>query len=168
MPRSADRNAAAYPPGPEPSTSISQSMSAPPPYAAAAGTATGAAGGAAAGAAPATPVVSVSRRPPSLTLSPTFAFTSLTVPAAGDGMSIVALSDSSVTSGSSGLTLSPGLTSTSMIGTSSKSPMSGTSTSWIAPMVGCRGAEALAPAGQRARSPRVAPPLPSDGYGIGL
>src|SRR5499426_3113573 len=111
MPRSADRNAAAYPPGPDPSTSISQSMSAPPPYAAAVGTATGAAGaarGAAAGAAPATPVVSVSSRLPSLTLSPTFAFSSLTVPAAGDGMSIVALSDSSVTSGSSGLTLSPG------------------------------------------------------------
>src|SRR5262245_4924407 len=137
MPRSADRNAAAYSPGPEPSTSISQSMSAPPPYAAAAGTATGAAGaprGAAAGpagAAPATPVVSVSSRLPSLTLSPTFAFSSLTVPAAGDGMSIVALSDSSVTSGSSGLTLSPGLTSTSMIGTSLKSPMSGTRTSSV-------------------------------------
>src|SRR5262245_24631772 len=134
MPRSADRNAAAYPPGPEPSTSISQSMSAPPPYDAAVGTAkgaAGAAGGAAAGAAPATPVVSASSRLPSLTLSPTFAFSSLTVPAAGDGMSIVALSDSSVTSGSSGLTLSPGLTRTSMIGTSLKSPMSGTRTSSV-------------------------------------
>ncbi len=42
---------------------------------------------------------------------------------------MVALSDSSVTSGSSALTLSPGLTCTSMTGTSSKSPMSGTLTS---------------------------------------
>ena len=51
------------------------------------------------------------------------------MPANGAGTSIVALSDSSVTSGSSGATLSPGETSTSMIGTSEKSPMSGTTTS---------------------------------------
>ena len=38
---------------------------------------------------------------PSLTLSPTLTLTSLTVPAAGEGTSIVALSDSSVTSESS-------------------------------------------------------------------
>jgi hypothetical protein len=54
---------------------------------------------------------------------------SCTTPANGAGTSIVALSDSSVTSGSSSLTASPGATSTSMIGTSEKSPMSGTSTS---------------------------------------
>ena len=42
----------------------------------------------------------------------------------GDGTSIVALSDSSATSGSSGFTMSPGFTSTSMTGTSLKSPMS--------------------------------------------
>src|SRR5262249_1794942 len=59
---------------------------------------------------------------------------SLTVPSAGAGTSIVALSDSNVTSGSSRLTLSPGLTITSMIGTSTKSPMSGTLTSVIAAM----------------------------------
>jgi hypothetical protein len=59
-------------------------------------------------------------------LSPTLTLTSFTVPAAGEGTSIVALSDSSVSSGSSGFTLSPGLTSTSITGTSLKSPMSGT------------------------------------------
>ena len=44
----------------------------------------------------------------------------------GDGTSIVALSDSSVTSASSALTVSPAFTSTSMTGMSLKSPMSGT------------------------------------------
>ncbi len=68
---------------------------------------------------------------PSLTLSPTFNFTSLTTPAAGDGTSIVALSDSSVTSESSAATVSPGLTNTSMTGMSLKSPMSGTLTSIV-------------------------------------
>src|SRR5882762_804154 len=63
---------------------------------------------------------------PSLTLSPTLTFNCATVPAAGAGTSIVALSDSSVTSGSSGLTLSPAFTITSITGTSLKSPMSGT------------------------------------------
>src|SRR5439155_15833217 len=63
---------------------------------------------------------------PWLTLSPTLTFRSLTVPAAGEGTSIVALSDSSEISGSSGFTASPGLTKTWMIGTSVKSPMSGT------------------------------------------
>src|SRR5712671_295918 len=63
---------------------------------------------------------------PSLTLSPTFTLRSLTVPAAGEGTSIVALSDSSAMSGSSGFTASPGLTKTWITGTSLKSPMSGT------------------------------------------
>src|SRR5437773_3336712 len=77
----------------------------------------------------AAPVVSRVRKTlPSLTLSPTLTFNSLTVPADGAGTSIVALSDSSVTSGSSGFTTSPGLTKTSMTGTSLKSPMSGTLT----------------------------------------
>ena len=66
------------------------------------------------------------------TLSPTFATTSATVPAIGDGTSIVALSDSSVTSDCSALTTSPGFTRISMIGTSLKSPMSGTFTSIFA------------------------------------
>ena len=73
---------------------------------------------------------------PSLTVSPTLTSTSATAPAAGDGTSIVALSDSSVINGSSALTASPGLTCTSMTGTSSKSPMSGTLTSVA--VMGCR------------------------------
>src|SRR6266576_674662 len=68
---------------------------------------------------------------PSLTLSPTLTLSSLTVPAAGEGTSIVALSDSRVTSESSAFTVSPGLTKTSMTGTSLKSPMSGTLTSIV-------------------------------------
>ena len=51
------------------------------------------------------------------------------MPAAGDGTSIVALSDSSEMSGSSAFTVSPAFTNTSMIGMSLKSPMSGTWTS---------------------------------------
>ena len=47
------------------------------------------------------------------------------LPANGDGTSIVALSDSSVTSGVSAPTSSPGLTRISITGTSAKSPMSG-------------------------------------------
>src|SRR2546429_553833 len=82
-------------------------------------------------------------RLPSLTLSPTLTLTSLTVPAAGDGTSIVALSDSRVTTGVSVLIVSPGLTSTSMTGTSLKSPMSGTSTLTIVAML-------VAPSEQRA------------------
>src|SRR5438128_12310385 len=66
---------------------------------------------------------------PSLTLSPTLSFNSWTTPAAGDGTSIVVLSDSSATSGSSGFTVSPAFTNTSMTGTSLKSPISGTLTS---------------------------------------
>src|SRR5437879_5014649 len=68
---------------------------------------------------------------PSLTLSPNLTLSSLTVPAAGEGTSIVALSDSRVTSESSAFTVSPGLTKTSMTGTSLKSPMSGTLTSIV-------------------------------------
>ena len=66
---------------------------------------------------------------PSLTSSPTLTRTSATEPATGAGTSMVALSDSRVTSGSSALTWSPALTCTSMIGTAPKSPMSGTLTS---------------------------------------
>ena len=82
-------------------------------------------------AAAAAPVSSVRMTLPSLTLSPTLTFNSFTVPADGAGTSIVALSDSSVTSGSSGFTASPGLTKTSMTGTSLKSPMSGTLTGTV-------------------------------------
>src|SRR5690349_10826058 len=77
------------------------------------------------------PDSSVSTREPSLTLSPTFTATFAILPAAGDGTSIVALSDSIVTSESSTPISSPGFTNTSMIGTSLKSPMSGTLTSIV-------------------------------------
>ena len=50
----------------------------------------------------------------------------LTSPPRGAGTSIVALSDSSETSGSSAFTVSPTLTKISITGTSLKSPMSGT------------------------------------------
>ena len=59
-------------------------------------------------------------------MSPTFTFTSSTVPSEGEGTSMLALSDSSTISGCSGSTASPALTSTSMTGTSAKSPRSGT------------------------------------------
>src|SRR6267378_8034591 len=69
---------------------------------------------------------------PWLTRSPTATLSSLTVPAAGEGTSMVALSDSREMSGSSGFTASPAFTNTWMTGTSLKSPMSGTFTSWVA------------------------------------
>jgi len=74
----------------------------------------------------------ISNTEPSLTLSPTPTFISLITPAAVDGISIDALSLSTVTSDCSILIVSPGLTSTSMISTSLKSPMSGTLTSTAA------------------------------------
>src|ERR1700722_8408787 len=80
-------------------------------------------------AAGASPVASVRMMTPCDTLSPTLTLISWTTPPSGAGTSIVALSDSSVISGSSALTVSPGLTSTSITGTSVKSPMSGTRTS---------------------------------------
>ena len=63
------------------------------------------------------------------TLSPVLTRISFTVPAAGEGISIVALSDSSVMSDCSFATASPGFTRTSITSTSLKSPMSGTLTS---------------------------------------
>ena len=102
-----------------------------PAEAAEAGCAASGGGGDAAGAAPAA-AASTRIRLPSETLSPSLTLISLTVPAAGDGTSIVALSDSSSTSGSSTATVSPGFTITLMTGTSLKSPMSGTFTSIVA------------------------------------
>src|SRR5688572_5135523 len=107
----------------------------PPPAAARAVAAAGGApvaaatAGAAAGAAVASPVASTKITEPSLTLSPTLTWIALTTPDSGAGTSIVALSDSSETSGSSAFTVSPTLTKISMTGTSLKSPMSGTRTS---------------------------------------
>ena len=60
--------------------------------------------------------------------------TSFTTPADGDGISIVALSLSSVTSDCSTATVSPGFTRISTTSTLLKSPMSGTKTSCMAPM----------------------------------
>ena len=72
---------------------------------------------------------------PSDSSSPTFTFTSRTTPSKGAGTSIVALSDSSVTRPWSLLTVSPGLTSTSITGTSLSSPISGTRASLSSAMV---------------------------------
>ena len=69
---------------------------------------------------------------PSATLSPSLTFSSFTTPACEDGISIDALSLSTVTSDCSTFTVSPALTSSSMTATSSKSPMSGTLTSTTA------------------------------------
>src|SRR5712691_4265788 len=119
-----------------------------------------AAGGVAAAGAAAASVTRVRMTAPSLTRSPSLTFRSCTTPPSGDGTSIEALSDSSVTSGCSGLTLSPGLTMTSMIGTSLKSPMSGTRTSAMpaGALIGAGGADtagfagsALAPAPSTSR-----------------
>src|SRR5258706_192639 len=55
-------------------------------------------------------------------------------PAAGEGISIVALSDSTLMSDCSGFTVSPGLTRTSTTSTFLKSPMSGTKISLGVPM----------------------------------
>ena len=53
---------------------------------------------------------------PSLTLSPTLTAMALTTPPRGAGTSIVALSDSSETSGSSAFTVSPTFTKISITG----------------------------------------------------
>ena len=78
---------------------------------------------------------------PSDTLSPTFTDSSLTTPVKGEGTSIVALSDSSTISGSSAWSELPGFTSTSITGTSLKSPISGISTCFVSatpfPSRGC-------------------------------
>jgi hypothetical protein len=58
-------------------------------------------------------------------VSPTETRTSETTPASLAGTSMVALSDSRVTTGSSTVSWSPGATWTSITGTSEKSPMSG-------------------------------------------
>src|SRR6476620_3811483 len=77
------------------------------------------------------PLSSRAKRKSLPTRSPIFTKTSLTVPADGEGTSIEALSDSKVINGSSSLTISPGFTEISMMGTSLKSPISGTFTSMM-------------------------------------
>ena len=68
---------------------------------------------------------------PSLTLSPSFTFTSTTLPACGLGTSMVALSVSRVIRPSSASTVSPALTRISITSTSAESPISGTVTSIV-------------------------------------
>src|SRR5205823_5078302 len=85
--------------------------------------------GAAAGAAAPPGGSSLISADPSATLSPSLTSSSFTIPACDDGISIDALSLSTVMSDCSCFTASPGLTSNSMTSTSLKSPMSGTFTS---------------------------------------
>src|SRR5580693_1204402 len=100
--------------------------------------AAGAAGAAGAGAAAASAALAAARaaglrtvamRSPVFTLPPLPMCTFSMTPSAVDGTSILAFSDSSVTSGVSTWTLSPGLTRMSITATSLKLPMSGTRTS---------------------------------------
>ena len=69
---------------------------------------------------------------PSFTLSPNLTRNSFTTPACEEGISIDALSDSTVISDCSALMASPALTNNSITATSSKSPISGTFISIIA------------------------------------
>jgi hypothetical protein len=95
-----------------------------------------------------------------LTLSPSLTFNSLTTPPADDGISIEALSDSTVISDCSGFTMSPALTSNSITATSLKSPMSGTRIS--------TGPAAAAAAGAGAGAGLLAPsPGTGEGWGGG-
>ena len=73
-------------------------------------------GGVVSGPAPSPPTTTTTV--PSLTVSPTLTLTSWTFPAAVAGTSMVALSDSRVTRGSSSATTSPVATCTSITGTS--------------------------------------------------
>ena len=90
---------------------------------------TGEGAGAATGTAAVAPASSSRTILPSATLSPILTLTSFTTPAVLEGISIEALSDSTVIKLCSGLIVSPALTSTSITSTSLKSPMSGTLTS---------------------------------------
>ena len=126
-------------PAAAPATGASATDRAAGSRAAATGSAASSAGGScwsvSGGGSTAAPSVSSSRiGDPQLTRSPTLTRSSRTVPAAGEGMSMVALSDSRVTSGSSLWTTSPGATWISMTGTSAKSPRSGTLTSVVVAM----------------------------------
>src|SRR6266571_2804565 len=101
---------------------------------------------------------------PCETLSPVLTRNSFTTPAAGEGISIVALSDSTAISDCSGCTASPGLTSTSITSTFLKSPMSGTKTSLWVPMLA---QSAIGVPGRAAAEARQAHAR-SDSHWIGL
>src|SRR5437870_6296938 len=112
--------------------------------------------------------VSVSSRTriglPCETLSPVLTRISFTTPAAGEGISIVALSDSTLMSDCSGFTASPGLTSTSITSTFLKSPMSGTKTSLWVPVLAQSALGVPVRAAAEARQAHAR----SDGHRIGL
>src|SRR5262249_7860179 len=112
--------------------------------AAGAGAAAGADDGTEAGAPPTPSSTAINE--PWLTLSPSAIFSSFTTPACDDGISIEALSLSTVMSDCSAFTVSPGFTSSSMTATSLKSPMSGTRI-WLGPARAGAGAGAAARAG---------------------
>ena len=71
-------------------------------------------------------VSSINKTLPSCTLSPSLTLSSRTIPFDEQGISIDALSDSTVIKDCSCLTESPGLTNSSITETSAKSPISGT------------------------------------------
>src|SRR3990167_85855 len=96
--------------------------------AAAAGAAAGAAAAKGAGAAAPAAPSRIASKSPMLTVSPTLTLSSFSTPACEEGISIDALSDSTVIRLCSTLMVSPGLTNTSMTATSLKSPISGTRT----------------------------------------
>src|SRR3990167_826352 len=101
----------------------------------AAGAATAVAGadlGSETGAAAAPAASSNTTTVPCLTLSPSLTLSSVTTPPSLAGISMEALSDSTVIRLCSGLMVSPTLTSSSMTATSSRSPISGTLISTIA------------------------------------
>ena len=87
------------------------------------------AAGAAAGALTASTPSRIANKSPILILSPNLTLSSFNTPACDDGISIEALSDSTVIKDCSTLMASPDLTKTSITATSLKSPISGTFTS---------------------------------------
>ena len=124
-----------------------------------AGAGAGAGASAGAGAAPASKATTMTTAPLD-TLSPSLILISLTTPATVDGTSIVALSDSRVTSDCSTFTVSPTLTRISMTGISVKSPISGTSTSTLPPP-----ADGATAATEGAAGPAAATGTPATGAG---
>ena len=94
-----------------------------------AGAACAEAAGAAAGSLAASAPSKIANKSPMLILSPNLTFSSFNTPACEEGISIEALSDSTVIKDCSTLMVSPDFTNTSITATSLKSPISGTFTS---------------------------------------
>ena len=94
-----------------------------------AGAACAGAAGAATGALATSAPSKIANKSPMLILSPNLTFSSFNTPACEEGISIEALSDSTVIKDCSTLMVSPDFTNTSITATSLKSPISGTFTS---------------------------------------